>query len=375
MLRRLAVFLLFFQSILFLGHFLLFKTLLAAWGSFNPSTTVALGIALAILGASFLATSLLAFRFSSPLVRILYTIAAVWLGFFNYLFLASVTWWLLVGAATVLKIQLANRTSAFILFGLALAIGLYGLINAALPRLKHVTVRLQNLPIAWHNRTFALVSDLHLGHVRNRGFAARIVRMMNQQKPEFAVIAGDLFDGTAIDAARAVAPFRELTLPLGTFFSEGNHEEFRDSRPFLSAISNAGVRILEKKTVDLNGLQLLGVPYRDATHPGHFRSVLAGMQIDRTRASILICHAPDHPSIAGEAGISLQVSGHTHGGQFFPHTWFASRMYRRFVHGLSQLGALQVFTSYGVGTWGPPLRVGTHPEIIFVHLQQSNSAS
>ncbi len=374
MLRRFAVFLLVFQSILFLAHFLLFKTLLAAWGPAGPSTTMALGIALAILGASFLATSLLAFRFSSPLVRIVYIVGAVWLGIFNYLFLASAAWWLLHAILSLLNLRAANSASAFLLFGAALAIGVYGLINAAIPRVKHVTVRLQGLPKSWHNRAFALISDLHLGHVRNRGFAARIVRIINELKPEFAVIAGDLFDGTAIDADHATEPFRDLHSLFGTFFSEGNHEEFRDSRPFLSAIHKAGVRVLDKKIADLDGLQLLGVPYRDATHPGHFRSVLAGMQIDPARASILICHAPDHPSIPEEAGISLQVSGHTHGGQFFPHTWFASRIYRRFVHGLSHLGALQVLTSYGVGTWGPPLRVGTHPEIVLIHLLESNSA-
>jgi hypothetical protein len=374
MLRRFAVFLLVFQSILFLAHYFLFRTLLSAWGPFDSSTRFALGLTLAILAASFLSASLLAFRYSATWVRIVYIIGAVWLGIFNYLFLASIAYWLLYAAAAILKIPVANPISALILFGSALAISLYGLINAAIPRVKHVTVRLNNLPRYWHNRTFALVSDLHLGHVRNRGFASRIVRIINQQKPKFAIIAGDLFDGTAIDAARATAPLRNLRLPLGTFFSEGNHEEFRDPRPLLSAISNAGVHILDKQTVDLNGLQLLGVPYRDATHTEHMRSVLAGMNIDRSRASVLITHAPDRPAVAEEAGISLQVSGHTHGGQFFPHSWIARRMYRQFVHGLSRLGTLQVFTSYGAGSWGPPMRVDTYPEVVIIHLQTADTA-
>ena len=206
MLRRFAVFLLVFQSILFLAHYFLFRTLLSAWGPFDSSTRFALGLTLAILAASFLSASLLAFRYSATWVRIVYIIGAVWLGIFNYLFLASIAYWLLYAAAAILKIPVANPISALILFGSALAISLYGLINAAIPRVKHVTVRLNNLPRYWHNRTFALVSDLHLGHVRNRGFASRIVRIINQQKPEFAIIAGDLFDGTAIDAARATAP-------------------------------------------------------------------------------------------------------------------------------------------------------------------------
>jgi uncharacterized protein len=373
MLRRFAVFLLVFQSILFLAHYFLFRTLLSVWGPFDSSIQFALGLTLAILAAVFLSASLLAFRYSAVWVRFVYILGAVWLGIFNYLFLACIAWWLLYATGAILKIPIANQTSAFLLFGSALAISLYGLINAAIPRVKHITVILQNLPKYWHERSIALVSDLHLGHVRNRGFAARIVHIINQQKPEFAIIAGDLFDGTAIDAVRATAPLSELRLPLGSFFSEGNHEEFRDPRPFLSAISNAGVHILDKQNVDLNGLQVLGVPYRDATHTEHMRSVLAGMNIDRSRASILITHAPDRPAVAEEAGISLQVSGHTHGGQFFPHSWIATRMYRQFVHGLSRLGALQVFTSYGVGSWGPPLRVDTYPEVIIIHLQSSDA--
>ncbi len=369
MLRRFAVFLFVFQSILFLAHFFLFKTLLAAFSpELNPYAWP-LALLFSILAAIFLGTSLLAFRYSTTIVRVLYIPAAVWLGIFNYLFLAALAWWLLYGAAAVLNIPLPIPVAGTLLFGTALTVSIYGLINAAIPRIKRISVRLKNLPANWHERTFALISDLHLGHVRNRGFAAHLVRIINRENPHFAVIAGDLFDGTAINAERATDPFRDLHPPLGTFFCQGNHEEFRDLRPFLSAITKTGLRILDKKNVDLDGLQLLGVPYRDATHTEHLRSVLAGMAIDKTRASILITHAPDRPVVAEEAGISLQVSGHTHGGQFFPHTWFAARIYRRFVHGLSQLGALQVYTSYGVGTWGPPLRVGTYPEVVIIRLQ------
>ncbi len=369
MLRRFAAFLFVFQSILFLAHFFFFKTLLATFAPVAHSLVWPLGIILTILAASFLSTSLLAFRYYSPIVRAVYIPAAIWLGVFNYLFLAAIAWWLIYGVTAALNIQIHISMLAILLFGSALAISLYGLVNAAIPRVKHITVRLKGLPSVWHNRRFALVSDLHLGHVRNSSFAKRIVRLINQQKPQFAIIAGDLFDGTAIDAERATVPLRELNLPSGTFFCEGNHEEFRDPRPYLSAITKAGVHIIDKKTVDLEGLQLLGVPYRDATHTEHMRSVLAGMEIDRTRASILITHAPDLPSVAAEAGISLQVSGHTHGGQFFPHSWFATRIYRQFVHGLSQISALQIYTTYGAGTWGPPMRVGTHPEIVIFRLQ------
>jgi len=98
----------------------------------------------------------------------------------------------------------------------------------------------------------------------------------------------------------------------------------------------------------------------------HFRSVLRHADVDRDRASILLTHAPDRLQIAEEEGFSLQLSGHTHGGQFFPFTWITSHIYGKFVYGLQRLGNLLVYVSYGAGTWGPPLRLGTTPEIVLI---------
>jgi predicted MPP superfamily phosphohydrolase len=111
--------------------------------------------------------------------------------------------------------------------------------------------------------------------------------------------------------------------------------------------------VLSNEKVEADGLQIIGVPYRNA-HDGQFASVLRGIPLDRDRASILLTHAPDHPQIAEAAGVSLQLSGHTHLGQFIPWSWMARRIYRQFAYGLSRIGKMQVFTSSGAGTWGPP---------------------
>jgi len=121
--------------------------------------------------------------------------------------------------------------------------------------------------------------------------------------------------------------------------------------------------------VEVDGLQIIGVPYRHATRGGHLASALHNIQLDRDRASILLTHAPDHPEIAEAAGVSLQLSGHTHLGQFIPWSWMARRIYRQFVYGLSRIGKMQVFTSSGAGTWGPPLRLGSNPEIVVLEFQ------
>jgi hypothetical protein len=121
--------------------------------------------------------------------------------------------------------------------------------------------------------------------------------------------------------------------------------------------------------VEVDGLQIIGVPYRSAAQNGHFASVLRGVRLDHDRASILLTHTPDHPEIAEAAGVSLQLSGHTHLGQFIPWSWMARRIYRQFVYGLSRIGKMQVFTSSGAGTWGPPLRLGSNPEIVVLEFE------
>lgn len=368
MLRRFAVFLSVFQSILFLGHLFSFETLVYAWGPSRFGTRV-LGWTLAVLSISFLGASLLGFKYHNVVVRTLYKIGAIWLGTFNYLFLAAISWWVIFGVLSLGTVHFSSRELAAALFGLALIISLYGVANARLTRVKRITVRLAGLPEWWRGRSFALISDLHLGNVRNAAFARRIVRKIVRETPEMVIIAGDLFDGTPIDAVKGAAPLAELQAPMGTFFCEGNHEELANPAPFLAAIAQAGVRVLENENIDIRGLQLIGVPYRHATHTEHMQSVLAKLGIDRSRASILITHAPDRPQVAEAAGISLQVSGHTHRGQFFPFTLLTARMYRQFVYGLSRIGGLQVYTSCGAGTWGPPLRVGSTPEIVMIRLE------
>jgi uncharacterized protein len=177
-----------------------------------------------------------------------------------------------------------------------------------------------------------------------------------------------LYDGSAIDADRAAQPLSKLTAPGGVYFVAGNHEQFGDDSKYLRAISAAGVRVLSNEKVEVEGLQIIGVPYRNAAG-GQFASVLRHINIDRDRASILLVHAPDHPEIAEAAGVSLQLSGHTHLGQFIPWSWMARRMYRQFVYGLSRIGNMQIFTSSGAGTWGPPLRLGSNPEIVMLKFE------
>jgi predicted MPP superfamily phosphohydrolase len=366
---RFAVFIAVFQLVMFAGHAFLYETWNFFWRAPDPPGISPLQWAMAVLSVSFLAASLLAFRYHHVLVRAVYKVAAVWLGTASFLLFAACGCWVVYGAARLAGWNLNGRLLAEILFGTGALASAFGVINAVWTRVRRIKINLPHLPASWRGRKAALISDLHLGHVWNARFTRRIVATIRQLKPEMVWISGDLYDGTAVDAEHAAAPLRGLHAPLGTYFVEGNHEEFSDPRKYLKAIRDAGVRVLDNEKTDVDGLQIVGVPYRHATHAEHFRRVLEGIGVDRERASVLLTHAPDQVGVAEAAGIGLQVSGHTHLGQFVPWTWLAKRIYRRFVYGLHHVGKMLVYTSSGAGTWGPPLRVGSSPEIVLFEFE------
>jgi predicted MPP superfamily phosphohydrolase len=357
------------QSILFLGHLLLYRTWAFSPAAGDAHGSLPLKLVLGLLSVSFISASLLAFRYTNPAVRAFYRSAAVWMGLLSFLFLAAVSSWVIFGIAWLAGLSVNFHRMVEMLFAAAILMGIYGVFNANWTRITHTTVRLANLPDAWRGRKAALISDVHLGHVRNGNFLRRMVAKILKEDPDAIFIAGDLYDGTAIDAGHAAEPLNQLTAPHGVYFVAGNHEQFGDDSKYLRAIAAAGVRVLSNEKIEVDGLQIIGVPYRNAAQHGQLASVLEDVRVDRDRASILLTHAPDHPEIAEAAGVSLQLSGHTHLGQFVPWSWMARRMYRQFVYGLSRIGKMQIFTSSGAGTWGPPLRLGSNPEIVMLEFE------
>jgi predicted MPP superfamily phosphohydrolase len=364
--RRIAIFVLIVQSILFLIHFFLYATWTMFWGEARPQANSTLQLTLALLSMTFISASLLGYRYSNVLVRMYYTISAVWLGFVNFGFVAACACWVFYGGLRVFGLHPDRRLLASIFLGLAILATLYGMANAARTRVKKITVKLPNLPESWRGRVAAQVSDLHLGHVRNVGFIRRVVTMLTRLRPDVVFITGDLYDGLAVDLERLSEPWAEITAPLGAYFITGNHEEFSDRTKYLDSLKRFGVRILNNEKIIVDGLQIVGLHYRDAVPGPRFRSLLKDAALDREQASVLLVHEPRHLTVAEEEGISLQLSGHTHRGQFFPFTRIVSRIYKQYAYGLQRLGDLLVYTTCGTGTWGPPMRVGTNPEIVLI---------
>jgi len=358
------------EIILLLAHWFLFHTWMSFWESPGLAEVLAVRVVLLALAFSFMAAALASFRFHNALVVPMYKIATLWLGFLNYFFWAACLCWLTWYAWLALGLS-ANPTGARpliagVLFVAALLTGIYGLVNARVIRIRRITVALPGLPESWRGRKAVMLSDLHLGNVNGAGFARRMVAMAAELKPDIVFIPGDVFDGTSADLDRLIAPFKELAPPFGTYFSTGNHEEFSSSEQYVAAVERAGMRNLHNERLTVDGLHIAGVPFGDSTSPIRLKAVLDGMRLNPAEANILLNHMPSRLPIVERACVSLQLSGHTHGGQLAPFNWMTRRIFGRFTYGLQRFGELQVYTSTGAGTWGPPMRVGTEPEIVLL---------
>jgi len=364
---------LFIQGILLLAHWLVSSTLVAFFPGLSPAAIVDLRIAIFVLAFAFVPAALLSFRFSNFVVHFFYGIAAVWLGLLNFFFWASILLRLLSPMLHLFRSStnpgVGRPLLAAALFGLAALAGIYGIVNARIIRTRQITVQLSNLPKSWRGRRAVLMSDLHLGLINGAGFCRRLVGLAARFQPDIVFLPGDLFDGAKADLDHLLTPFRALKPPFGIFFSTGNHEEFTVATHYLQAVARAGIRVLANESISVDGVQIAGVFYQDSTHIIRMKAFLDDLHLDRKQPCILLNHTPTRLPIVEQAGVSLQLSGHTHGGQIFPFTWLTRRVFGRFTTGLSRFGALQIYTSTGAGTWGPPMRVGSAPEIVVFTFQ------
>ena len=344
---------------------------LATWNHFWGTGLLPWQIIPPVLTITFVATTFLSLRYSNFWLRLAYRASVIWLGVLNFSFFAACAAWIFSAAAVLFPIHPDRQLIGVTFFGIALLLSLYGLVNANWLRITRVTVPLPNLPVGWRGRSVALVTDLHLGNVRGTGCSRRMVASLRSLQPDAVFISGDLFDGTKADLAALVAPWKELSVREGIYFVTGNHEEFTDRAKFINAVKSAGIRVLHNEKVEVRGLQIIGVHDGELHDPQLFRALLQRSRVDRNRASVLLAHQPLNLDIAEEEGISLQLSGHTHGGQIWPWTRLAARVHGRFTRGLNRLGKLLVFTSMGAGTWGVPMRVGTKSEVVLIRFEST----
>lgn len=316
----------------------------------------------------FVATIFATFRWQSAALRGLTRLVAVTMGFLNFAFLAALLCWP-VARVSAAWFPVDRAVIGLVMWGGAAAVWIYGLVNAARLRVTRYTIRLPNLPEAWRGSEVALVTDVHVGAIWGPARVRRIVALLQRLRPRAVFISGDLFDGPKVDIAAAVAPWADCRAPAGTYFVAGNHDEFRDPAPYFAALTAVGVRVLHREKVTIDGLQVIGMHDSHTHHPAAYQDGLARARIDPAAPSILLSHRPALMEIPEAAGVSLQLAGHTHHGQFPIWSWVVRALYGRYAYGVHRIGRLQLVTSSGASTGGPPLRVGTRSEVVLIRLE------
>jgi predicted MPP superfamily phosphohydrolase len=358
-----------FEVLLIIVHLAVYATLAAAFGI----SGLWLKVLFIVLALTFVSASFISRFYKDVIVDRYYQFSAYWFGLIHFLFGGAVIFYFTLNILYVRDVYVSPALVGVICFGVTFLLHLYGTMQSQRPKITSVKIPFSALPgfraDFWKGKKIVFMSDFQLGNVYREKFTARVVKKINALDPYAVLIGGDLYDGVVCDEEKLIAPLHELHPAGGAYFITGNHEYYlRDVPRAMTAIRAAGVTVLDDKKVDLGGIDIIGVDYQSAHKRDDFKKALDRIGVDRTRPSILLKHEPIDLDVAEAAGVSLDLSGHTHHGQIFPLMFFTWQIYKGFDYGLKRLGNMQVFTSSGAGTWGPPLRLGTKSEIVEIEL-------
>ncbi len=252
----------------------------------------------------------------------------------------------------------------------------YGTFKAQrIPDVKKVDINIKNLPPDLEGFRIVQITDIHIREIGQYAWLKKVVEKVNDLNPDLIALTGDLVDSSVARLKNTVSPLAGLSAPYGRYFVTGNHEYYWDAEEWLQEIKQLGFKNLINEHVIIphkKGRLLLGgiTDYRAgnfiASHTPSAEMALSGA-LDAD-AKILLAHQPKHIDDAASAGFDLQISGHTHGGQFFPWN-LAVGLDQPFVSGLHTYKGTQIYVSRGTGYWGPPLRLFAPSEITLLQLR------
>jgi hypothetical protein len=343
------------------GHASLYLSYIHFFQINNVKVARALGILIAILSISFIASSFLVHWNDNILTRMAYYIASVWIGLLLYLFLANVLTWFIAGINAIFGIGINIRSIAAALVIVSFLYTAYGIFNAAHPRLRNIDVSIKNLPSSWKGRKAIQISDIHLGIINGRQFMQGIVDKINTVNPDIIFITGDLFDGIGDNLSNISEPLKELKPPLGTYFITGNHETYIHINRALGALADKPIKILRNEIVNVDGVELVGIDFPTMSEHLNIDAILS--RIDTTKPNIVLFHSPVAIDKFKASGVNLQLAGHTHRGQLWPLNYITHKVYGGYDYGLTNEGDYTLYVTPGTGIWGPPIRTGNRPEI------------
>jgi predicted MPP superfamily phosphohydrolase len=262
---------------------------------------------------------------------------------------------------------------------IALVMLFLGRLNAkGPPRIREIDVPIRDLPPSLEGFRMAQLSDIHIGRTIGADFVQRVVERVNELKVDLIAITGDLVDGTVEDLRSHLGPLSQLSSREGVFYVTGNHEYYWNAPAWIEEVKRLGMKpLLNSHQVverEKNKLVIAGVPDLWASRMGagegpNPSKALAGAPSADVR--VLLAHQPKSAHTSGAENFDLQLSGHTHGGQFLPWTFFI-HLFQPFVRGLNRYQNRWIYVNRGTGYWGPPVRLGSPSEITLLKLTRAN---
>ncbi|NLB63221.1 MAG: metallophosphoesterase [Fibrobacter sp.] len=373
-------------SILVGSHFYIAKRFFA----FFSWTGGALKIAWLIMLVLLLSVVVAMLLSRSDLLGNFFADKFIWLGFvwFGFMFLFTIAtfasdlvgcgiWlaakWLPVSA----DLWIPRVRIAF--YGITLILGVTALIEGAkLPKIEEIPVSIANLPQEFEGYRIAHLTDTHIGPILRESWAQQLVEITNSAKPDLIVHSGDIIDGSVEKVGPMVRPLTELRAPDGVLFVSGNHEVYSLSKPWLRHLKSLGLYLLDNKHIVVkrgeSSIVVAGISDKHsgkdslsmAPDPGQaFKNAPPAAQAPR----IFLAHQPNQAESAQGYDIALQLSGHTHGGQFWPFHHFIY-LQQPIRAGFGKIGDIRVFVSNGAGFWGPPMRLFAPAHIPVLVLQR-----
>ncbi len=350
------------QLTLFLSMFLLAFLALNYYifnriGMLLGISPIILNVLIIIFAAAYPVASILESTVSNGVTRIIYTLSATWMGI-----AIAILYTLAAYEIVNLIFNIPPFVAGITVLIIAGIISVYSIINSIYLNVEEIEIPISNLE---KELKIIQLSDTHIGPIRNSGFMKKIVKKTDALNPNLVLITGDLVEGTVGLHPSMFDSINELKVPV--LFITGNHDMYEGLESVFEVLKTTKIRVMKDEIIEFEGLQVVGVNY--SYERNRLKKVLSQLNIDKSKPSILLYHVPTEIEAANEAGIDLQLSGHTHKGQMFPFN-FLGRLLFPYFNGLYNYNGTQLYVSPGTGTWGPPMRSSSRSEITVINLKK-----
>lgn len=294
---------------------------------------------------------------------------------FIYLILSLLIGWLfyLTGAGALLRLisffKIPNYRLLLARVGVigATIFFIIGVVYGLWPKVKTVELELANLPQQWRNQKIVLISDLHLGSIHGVNILRKNIERINNLKPDYLIITGDLFDGHPGQLAKIGPELKNFSADKKVIFIAGNHDKYLGLDKLEPYLDEANILSLIDEAVVIDNLEIIGYDFLD--REWHADRQIKNLSSYSSQTRLLLNHTPTKIQEAKDLNISLQLSGHSHRGQMWPVSFFTRLIYGKYHYGLNTEGQYNIYTTSGLGSWGPPLRTFNRPEIVQIILK------